>query len=141
MTEKPIITCLGDGSADTISSKKSADESIECRLKALSLEAKNSDIPIPLGSEPLCDFFKQSPADEKCIVFGYANKNSTSKLYCYFKTEFIRLGWNFMGGMQGVESILTFEKPDRICSVNLRPLEDSNAFIIMVYPKDGEVCL
>ena len=41
-----------------------------------------------------------------------------------------------MGGMQDIEAMLTFEKPDRVCSINLRPLADTQAFIMMVYPKD-----
>jgi hypothetical protein len=46
-----------------------------------------------------------------------------------------------MGGIQDIESMLTFEKPDRVCSVSLRPSDDSDVFIIMVYPKDSEACL
>lgn len=120
--------------------QKLADDPIDYHLKVLSLEAKYSDIPIPLASEPLYEFFKQLPDDERCVVFGYTNKAEMSQLYGYFKNEFSRLGWNFMGGIQDVESMLTFEKPDRICSVNLRASDNSNALIIMVYPKDDEAC-
>jgi hypothetical protein len=123
------------------SAQKRAEDPIDYRLKALSLEAKYSDIPIPLGSEPLYDFFKQLPFDERSIMFGYTNKTGISELYNYFKAEFMRLGWSFMGGIQDIESMLTFEKPDRVCSVSLRPSDDSDVFIIMVYPKDSEACL
>jgi hypothetical protein len=124
-----------DSSHET--SIKPFDVAIDYRLNALSLEAKYSDIPVPLGSEPLYDFFKQAPCDERTTMFGYTNKSDLSELYTYCKTECIRLGWNFIGGMQDVESVLTFEKPDRVCSISLRPLDDANALIVMVYPKDN----
>ena len=132
-----LPACLHNPQARILKScQKSDDKSVDCRLKALSLEAKYSDIPVPLGSEPLYDFFKQTPANAACVVFGYTNKTGAAELYNYFKAEFIRLGWNFMGGMQDIEAMLTFEKPDRVCSINLRPLADTQAFIMMVYPKD-----
>jgi hypothetical protein len=126
-----LPACLHNSQARVIK-----EENINYRLRALSLEAKYNDIPVPLGSEPLYGFFKSS-SEEKGIVFGYTNKTDATELYGYFKAEFLRLGWSFMGGIQDIESMLTFEKPDRVCSVSLRPREEATALIIMVYPKDG----
>lgn len=143
-TEQADLLC---SSLDNSISEKKTDqgrsisrgnEEMDYRLKVLALEAKFSDIPIPLGSEPIYDLFKESPVNDKSILLGYANKAVQSDLCGFFRTEFLRLGWNFMGSLQGVESILTFEKPDRICSVSLRPAEDATVLIIMVYPKNSE---
>ena len=113
-----------------------ANDSVNYPLRALSLEAKFSDIPIPLGSEPINEFFTQDLADGIDIVFGYTNAMDASKLYNFFKDESIRLGWSFCGGIQSIESLLTFEKPDRICTISLRPLDGTTAFIITMCPKD-----
>lgn len=108
------------------------------QLMALALEAKFGDIPIPLGSEPICDFFTHMPTDSMSIMFGYTNVTEASSLYNFFKTECLRLGWRLMGGIQSIESMLTFEKPDRICTISLRPLEAATALIITVCSKNKE---
>ena len=113
---------------------------VDYRLIALSLEAKLSDIPIPLGSEPIPDFFAQEPQDELGVVLGYTSQTPVSKLYSFFKAECLRLGWLFCGGLESIESLLTFEKPDRICTISLRLLDNSTtnnsiALIITVCPK------
>ncbi len=115
------------------------NDSVDYQLRALSLEAQLSDIPIPLGSEPINEFFTQDPADGIGVVFGYTNKAEVSKLYDFFKDESIRLGWSFSGGIQSIESLLTFEKPDRICTISLRPLDGTTALIITVCPKSNEL--
>ena len=111
------------------------------RLRALSLEAKLSDIPIPLGSEPIRDFFAEAPVDDMNIVVGYTNMTDSSSLYNFFKTECIRLGWYLRGGFQRVESMLVFEKPDRICIISLRPCEASTALIISICSSSDELPL
>lgn len=121
--------------------QKQINDSTDYQLRALTLEAKLSDIPIPLGSEPINDFFAQDMPDGKGVVLGYTNTAELSSLYEFFKDEYVSLGWQFIGGIQSIESMLTFEKPDRICVISLRPLETSTALIITVCPKDNDLSL
>lgn len=109
---------------------------LESRLNVLSLEAKFSDIPIPVGSEPLYDFFAQPQSDDS-VIFGYTNKATMQDLYNFFRMEFSRLGWNFLGGIVGLEGMLTVEKPDRVCSVSLRAVDNVTVVVIIMCPKKG----
>lgn len=125
--------------SQSVGVKEKKDNGVNYRLRALTLEAKFNDIPVPFGSEPISDFFMQEPDDTHGIVFGYTNISSIAKLYEFFKAECISFGWRFIGGMSGIETMLIFEKPDRACAISLRPLEDSTAIIITVCPKNSEV--
>lgn len=121
--------------SDVRTHEKQSAGSLDYRLCALTLEAQYTDIPIPLGSEPIADFFRQDSDDEKGVILGYTHKAERQKMYDFFKAECPRLGWVDMGGMQGVESMLMFEKPDRLCMISFRSAGDEIAIIISVCPK------
>jgi len=45
------------------------------------------------------------------------------------------LGWKILAESSHVESLLIVEKPDRICTVSIRPLEDFNVFVLTICSK------
>ncbi|HML19807.1 MAG TPA: hypothetical protein PKD74_04495 [Candidatus Dependentiae bacterium] len=104
------------------------------RLRALSCEARLPDVPIPVASDPIPDFFVERE-NTNDIVLGYITGNSCDRLSSFFRTEFVQLGWKIVAESSHVESLLIVEKPDRICTVSIRPLEDFNVFVLTICSK------
>jgi len=82
-------------------------------------EAKLSDIPIPLNSEPLADFF-QDMSEDKEIVLGYESFLSSKDAEQFYLQEMERLGWIRASSFNGRECLLNFKKPGKCCSVSIR---------------------
>lgn len=81
-------------------------------------EAKFSDIPSPLTAVPLTDYYH---VDSGSALFAYRDKKmSANELSTFYLTEMERLGWCNRLMVEGRESMLYFEKPDRICIVSIR---------------------
>ncbi len=105
------------------------------RLRALSCEAKLPDIPIPVASDPIPDFFVERE-DTNDIVLGYITEQDPVRLMTFFKAEFVQLGWKILAESHHIESLLIVEKPDRICTVSIRSLDDFNIFVITICLKN-----
>ncbi|MFC1842099.1 hypothetical protein ACFLYU_00365 [Candidatus Dependentiae bacterium] len=93
-------------------------------------EAKLSDIPIPLNSEPLREYFYTLLAQENNrivqaaqtaqTVLGYTNAMNMSNIIMFYTQEMERLGWQSVASFDGFEKLLIFKKPFRFCSISIR---------------------
>ncbi len=81
-------------------------------------EAKFSDIPSPLNAVPLTPYYQ---AKEGNALFAYSSVLSRDELMTFYAHEMERLGWRMAFTFSGYESMLQFEKPDRVCIVSIRP--------------------
>ena len=81
-------------------------------------EAKMSDIPVPLSSQPITDYFDPAGAS---IMLGYKDKLlSMADVRDFYIREMERLGWQIEEQFIGYESQLRFTKPDRSCLISIR---------------------
>ncbi len=82
-------------------------------------EAKQADIPIPVSATSLS---RQYHVDADRVMLGYRDYTlSPQDLVTFYEHEMERLGWRSIFAVSGYESVLQFEKPDRLCIVSIRP--------------------
>jgi len=84
-------------------------------------EARLADIPIPLNVEPITDFFEDDTSLSQHSSLGYSANMSPEQAYDFFKSEMERHGWRCMSSVSGTEKLFYFVKPDKFCSVSIRP--------------------
>ncbi len=85
-------------------------------------EAKLTDIPPPLQARPLTAYCL--PAENKepdSVTLGYQSTMSVDEIKTFYVQEMERLGWQQMGLFTGRELLLSFEKPERLCTISIRP--------------------
>lgn len=87
-------------------------------------EAKLADVPFPLNIQPL-SAFNILPEEPNHSLLGYTTATDVSELVMFYQQEMERLGWQENMHVKGSETQLLFQKPDRVCSVSLRPIEAS----------------
>lgn len=80
------------------------------------LEARNPDIPFPIGLEPDYDFV---PEPGLPTVFVFHAKQSIDQLRSYYLREMERCGWQHNAYFEGPHTVLNFEKPSRWCTIVL----------------------
>ncbi len=92
-------------------------------------EAKLSDIPIPIFSEPISKHCIK-PDTPDAIILGYHCTLSINELKDFFNQEMERFGWRYGSQFEGHELLLNYEKPDRVCMISLRPKRKETDIII-----------
>jgi hypothetical protein len=93
-------------------------------------EAKLMDVPIPLDVVPNPNYFSDISSGDD-ILLGYVAITSSDDLVFFYIQEMERLGWKKRSMVTGsVESLLYFEKPERFCSVSLRPAQRKTTIVI-----------
>ena len=95
-------------------------------------EAKLMDIPIPLGVEPLADYFSESSCSQEKCSLGYRSRILYDDLMLFYTQEMERLGWKKSAEIETVETLLYFEKPTRFCVISLRPEKDKKGSAIAI---------
>jgi len=84
------------------------------------VEAKFSDVPIPLDSFPIEYSFDGCIESEE-NTFGYRSSISIKDLTHFYCQEMERLGWCKIIVFDGFEKLLNFQKPSKFCSISIRP--------------------
>jgi len=90
-------------------------------------EAKFSDIPIPLETMPLNDYFSHQNTATDPITAGYKTTMLLDEVTTFYLQQMERTGWRKVASVTGIESLLIFEKPDRVCAVSIRPLSKKHS--------------
>lgn len=96
-------------------------------------EAKLIDIPIPFSVQPLPGFGQSST---ESVVLGYHTDLSTQAIIDFYHTEMERSGWQQGTRFSGFETLLQFEKPNRVCSISIRPKKNNSDMVIFITSKD-----
>jgi len=95
---------------------------VAARQWVRSQEAKLADIPIPLQSEPIEDFFdSENPDVSPSVTLGYKTDMSSEQLTKFYQQEMDRHGWRCISEVAGKETLTSFVKPARVCFVSIRP--------------------
>jgi len=104
--------------------KISRKQKIEnARKRAQELEARLLDVPIPLRAEPIVDFFQKEAGDTtQATVFGYTTDMPVEEAMRFYRQEMERNGWNCLSEVRGTESLASYTKPGRLCSIATREM-------------------
>ena len=100
--------------------------SFKVDIKAV--EAKLSDIPIPLGSLPVERLFTSE-------TFVYYIKTPILELKSFYDQEMERHGWDLLAQVVREEALLVFDKPHRLAVISLRPQHNKTLIYITVTKK------
>jgi hypothetical protein len=91
--------------------------------RAAERQAALSDIPVPLNVKPLASFFSDSSWTANAVVsLGYKTEQSKEAIVRFYNREMERNGWRLIAsGSIEHEAFACFIKPDRFCSLSVRP--------------------
>lgn len=100
--------------------------------QAKSQEAKLADIPVPLQAQPLEDFFDlEQELNCPTVTLGYATDLSSEDLVQFYQREMDRHGWRCLSDFSGKETLTSYVKPARVCSVSIRPRTKGGADLVI----------
>ena len=128
-SDESIYSPINYKLAERDESEKNLIKTVRCKLEAGSrradsftqeLEAKLIDIPIPLSAKPLLDYYTAG-SDLPIDLLGYNVSMELEDVLKFYEHEMERLGWQRLAFCTGFETLLTFSKPDRLCSISIRP--------------------
>lgn len=85
--------------------------------EAFRLQAKLIDIPLPLITEYIPLYCTEGDA----LSLGCMTDLSAHQIEQFYLQEMEKAGWQIVAHGGGYEQLLIFEKPDRICSISIRP--------------------
>jgi hypothetical protein len=114
---------------DSISDRDNYSESepvLVTKLEALAeYEARLIDVPNHLSAQLIKGSVVDDNQGNQYIQLHYQLQTEPYEIRQFYTKEMERLGWCQYAVMLGTESLLVFEKPERICSIVLRPLISS----------------
>jgi len=84
-------------------------------------EARLMDIPLPLDAEPLPVYFLENKDVVSTTSLAYKSMVLREDLLTFYQEEMERCGWQKKAESDLLEVFLYFEKPERFCSISLRP--------------------
>jgi len=102
-------------------------------------EAKLSDVPIPISSQPIPEYCVQDISMPHQVMLGYVCALSPDDLVKFFNQEMERCGWRYISQFTGLERLMHYEKPDRVCSISLRPNLENTQVLIFTGKKQESV--
>ncbi|MFT6765810.1 MAG: hypothetical protein ACJAZS_000704 [Alteromonas naphthalenivorans] len=100
-------------------SKKSKQLSIKEQIQQV--EARLVDVPIPVSVRPAAI----SHDDRGYKLLSYESSLPSAEIKKFYIQEMERFGWRQEYYFEGQELLLSFKKPDRFCSISVRPTRAS----------------
>lgn len=86
-------------------------------------EARLTDIPIPLNAKPVPKRFWVDEKESAGVMLVYMVSASPQEIVSFYSQEMERFGWDQTAYFNAHEHLLIFEKPGRVCSLSLRPVD------------------
>lgn len=86
-------------------------------------EARLTDIPTPLNAKPVPNYFWMDKKESAGVMLGYSVTASPQEIVSFYSQEMERFGWDQIAYFDACEHLLIFEKPGRVCSISLRPVD------------------
>lgn len=106
-------------------------------------EARLTDVPIPLNAKPVPQSFWVDEKESAGVMLTYTVSVPPHEIVSFYSQEMERFGWDHVASFDAHEYLLIFEKPGRVCSVSLRPVDSlvnhsidhvhNNTFALMVF--------
>jgi hypothetical protein len=121
-----MLLCASCGKSDKGATK---------RWQSKQLEAKLYDIPVLLNAQLVQNINNTACVDESSII-SYEVAVPYESIAVYYQEEMERLGWWQTAAFKGSETLLNFEKPNKYCSISIRPLKKISRVIIFIGQKN-----
>lgn len=86
-------------------------------------EARLTDVPIPLNAKPVPKRFWIDEGESAGVMLTYVVSTSPQEIVSFYSQEMERFGWDQTACFNAHEHLLIFEKPGRVCSISLRPVD------------------
>lgn len=101
------------------------------------IEAKLHDVPVLVNAELMQNISQTASLSESTII-SYESKIHLDDAFLFYQEQMERLGWKQTAAFKGAESLLNFEKPQKYCSISLRPNKKLIRVIIFIGQKCEE---
>lgn len=116
------------------SCKKDIDQDSNRHWQSKRLEAKLYDVPILMNAQLVQNINNTACVDESSIV-SYETSIDYDQVCTFYQEEMEKLGWWQSAAFKGSESLLNFEKPNKYCSISIRPLKKVSHVIMFIGQK------
>lgn len=103
--------------AFVLSSQTKKSKKLSAKEQAKQIEARLVDVPIPVSVKPMAVSF----GDRGTKLLSYSSTLPAQDIKKFYIQEMERFGWRQEYYFEGEEMLLSFKKPDRFCSVSVRP--------------------
>ncbi len=99
---------------------------------------KFSDIPIPVGFQPLAqDSYTFESSGVRVAILRYRGKASVGQVVNFYKEQMPLYNWDLLNVIEYGEHLLNFEREQETCIINLSPKGNNIALTISLGPKSG----
>ena len=115
--ELSVLSDTSDTYAFLLPSKTKKIKKLSAKEQVRQIEARLVDIPIPVSVKPV----SVSLGDRGCKLLSYTSTMSVKEIKRFYIQEMERFGWRQEYYFEGQELLLSFKKPDRFCSISVRP--------------------
>ena len=115
--------------------KKDNQDAITKRWQSKQLEAKLYDVPVLLNAQLVQNINNTACVDESSII-SYESPVDHEQASVFYQEEMERLGWWQTAAFKGSESLLNFEKPNKYCSISIRPFKKISRVIMFIGQKN-----
>jgi hypothetical protein len=105
------------------------------RWQSKHLEAKLYDVPVLMNAQLVQNINNTACVDESSII-SYESSMNHEQISTFYQEEMERLGWWQTAAFKGSESLLNFEKPNKYCSISIRPLKKLSRIIMFIGQKN-----
>lgn len=119
--ELSALSEQSESCAFVLSSKSKKRKKLSAREQAQQIEARLVDVPIPVAVKPIAVSF----SDRGNKLLSYISTLPAQEIKKFYIQEMERFGWKQEYYFEGDEMLLSFKKPDRFCSVSVRPTRKS----------------
>lgn len=83
------------------------------------IEARCVDIVVPIQAKPIENYCMQDGRGSICLAYDI--QLPVEELLTFFSREMERVGWSEEIACNGVESLLLYKKPGKVCIISVRP--------------------
>ncbi|MBT3456208.1 hypothetical protein HN446_04040 [bacterium] len=119
-----------------VQSCKREQNKVHHLLRAKEQEARLFDVPVPVSARLIVS---EQPGrkGESGQMLRYKIDSTTDELLTFYGKQMERSGWKKLCEAVAQESVFIFEKPNKVCSVSIRPSETArkSVFVISVSNK------
>lgn len=138
--QSPFSTSLKKSSPQKTFFPDPADQNIESKSLSKSpislqqikqIEAKHTDLPIPLNAVPvpsLCEYDNQSSEQFK-LAYNCSRPFESIKSFYDQSME----QWQEVGRFEGEELLISYQRPDSWCSISIKPNKSKTEPNLIVY--------
>lgn len=111
--------------------KKCVDHDASGHWNSKRLEAKLYDVPVLINAQLVQNINNTEAVDESSII-SYETTVDYDQVCTFYQEEMEKLGWWQSAAFEGSESLLNFEKPNKYCSISIRPLKKTSHVIMFI---------